>query len=70
MKGLVQYLNWQDRLPSRIQTISNDYPRNKNFTAKVNEEDIIFSIKGHPVIQKVLEDNPIDSIIDLDEDPI
>ena len=50
MKGLIQYLNWQDKQPSRIKTVQNDYPRDEDFTVMVQEDDIVFAIKGHQLI--------------------
>ena len=54
MKGLIEFLNWQDQFPSRIETIKNDYPENQDFTVEVEADDIIFAIKGHPEILDLL----------------
>ena len=51
MKGLIQYLNWQDNQPSRIKTVENDYPKDADYTVQVQEDDIMFAIKGDRIIQ-------------------
>ena len=45
MKGLVQYMNWQDSQPNRITTLEKDYPKDRDYTVKVGVDDLVFEIR-------------------------